>query len=235
MKNKILAIVLASSIAGTASAQMAFQSGVIDFSYADDQFAPGVVSLGFGGRADYDIGSFGVQLDGSANVLTDFTNSFSVYSVGIHVNKTLNNGTKLGGFAGVDTISLFGLTDNIYNIGAEAMMSFGAADVEVAIVGLFADNLGDANWRAKIDVYYGISRAFEVSLGVNYWLDGGPGAALFTIGADYQLPNMPISIGAKYYFVDGFDRLEFVASYEFGNPDNQRLFQKRVLPFFFGA
>ena len=177
MKNKILAIVLASCIAGTASAQMAFQSGVIDFSYVDDRFGPGVVDLGFDGRADYDIGAFGLQLDGSANIITDFSFSLGIYSVGLHANKTLNNGAKLGGFIGVGTLSGPRGSLSLYNIGAEAMMSFGPADVEVAIVGLFEDNLGDANWRAEIDVYYEISRAFEVSLGVDYWLDGGPSPA----------------------------------------------------------
>lgn len=227
-----MVIALASCIASIANAQMAFKSGVIDFSYTDTDLGQDIVNLSFGGRADYDIGALGLQLDGNVATITDFAFSLEQYSVGIHINKTLNNGTKLGGFVGAQTLSFWGSTLEFYNIGAEAMMSFGQVDVETAIIGIFLDDLSDADWRVKVDLYYTVSPAFEVSLGVDYWLDDGPYTALYSVGANYQLPNMPLSIGAKYSASEGFDTLEFVASYEFGDPNNQRLFQTRSFPFF---
>jgi len=235
MKNKFISIALASCLAGTASAQMAFQSGVIDFSYGDIELEGPAVILNFGGRADYDIGAFGLQIDGSALIIADFPDSVEQYSIGVHVNRTLSNGIKLGGFAGVETLSLSGPYFTIYNVGAEAMMSFGAFDVEAAIGNFFGNEIGDIFWRAEVDLYYEISPAFEISLGVDQLFNAGFTNTFYTAGASYQLPNMPLSIGAKYYAADGFDRIEFVASYEFGDPNNERLFQSRSFPLFFGG
>lgn len=235
MKNLLVTTALLSSIAGGASAQMAFQSGIVDFRYFDLGYSTDLASFDFGARADYDIGQLGLQLDAGASVLTNFTDSIESYSVGTHVYKPLNSGAKIGGYLGYQQFSGAGPTAGIINYGVEGMATFGAIDFEASLGGFSIDTSSEDVWVTTLDAYYQVSSSIELSAGIDHLFSDGFSETLYQLGAAYTLPNMPLSIGATYLSIEGIDSFGITASYAFGPASEERLFQDRAFNIYIGG
>ncbi len=235
MKKSLVAAVAVMSLSGAASAQVAFQFGTIDLEYYNADLGPDVYMFGGSGRADYDIGNFGLQLDGNILVITDFSSSFMTSSVGAHVYKELGSNTKVGTYLGIDAIDAFGSSLNFFNYGLEGITSLGPVDFEAYLGGVLFEG-SSLFWRADVDAYYSITETLELSAGIAHMFDGGFNETAYNIGVMYDFSNMPISIGAEYTFNEFDDIVIFKASYAFGGPADERLFSERQSNFllFFG-
>lgn len=235
MKKLLITTTLISAMAGAASAQMVFQTGNVDFTYYDLGFGPDLSTFELGVRADYGMGQLGLQLDGGVSILTDFSESIESYSVGVHVYKPLDNGAKVGGYAGYDLFSESGTTEGLVNFGVEGMANFGAVDIEASIGGHKFDGAPDYYWMATLHAYYEVSDAVELSAGIDHFFYDTSTLTDYRIGVAYTLPNIPLTIGAEYSAMDGNDSFGIMASYAFGPASDERLFQSRSYPVYFGG
>ncbi|MCF6305243.1 MAG: hypothetical protein L3J33_07725 [Rhodobacteraceae bacterium] len=226
MKKSLVAAAAVMSLSGAASAQVAFQFGTIDLDYYNADFPADIYMFGGSARADYDIGNFGLQLDGNIVVMTDFSSNFTSSSVGAHVYKELGNGTKLGAYLGAEIISFLGSTSTLFSYGLEGMTSLGPVDVEAYLGGLSFEG-SNIFWTADVDAYYSVTEALEISAGITHMFDDGFSDTGYSIGVKYDIPNMPISIGAEYTFNEFDDMVILKASYAFGGPTDERLFSER--------
>ena len=225
MKKLLITTALVSAIAGTASAQMVFQTGQVDFTYYDLGFGPDLSTFELAGRADFDVGQMGLQLDGGVSILTDFSESVESYAVGVHVYKPLYWVAKVGGYAGYDLLSDSGGSDGIINFGVEGMASLGAVDVEASIGGHKFDGAPEYYWMATLHAYYEVSDSVELSAGIDHFFYDTSTLTDYRLGVAYTLPNMPLTIGAEYSAMDGNDSFGIVASYAFGPASDERLFR----------
>ncbi len=235
MEKLFLTTALISLAAGTASAQMAFETGNIDFGYYGYESEPDVSAFILGVRGAYDIGQMGLQFDASGILLTDGVSSFREYSAGVHLYKPLANGSKIGVFGAADNFSGFGPVSYIYSVGAEGMASFGALDIEGAIGYTFTETPGDDFWIASVDAYYNISPAIEINAGVISFISGGTSPTFYSVGISYTLPTAPVSIGATYVTRNGFSAYGLNASFAFGPEPQERLFSSRRYPLYLGG
>jgi len=237
MKISLISAAFLTIAASTASAQLSFSSASIDLDYLTDQrFSGGFVT--FGGRADYDIGQLGMQLDGKAGaVVGNGGLPLSIYNAAVHVYKPFGNGAKFGGYAGLSPVSLLGRTSYIYSVGVEGMMSFGPLDMEAAISNISIAGSAITAWFVEVDAYYTISQAVELNAGVSSLMSNGNSpSTYYSIGAKYKMANIPVSLGANYFLSSKNDTfIEFVASYAFGPGSDERLFSSRAYPVFQGG
>lgn len=237
MKSILLTSTILAAMAGAASAQVSFSSASIDLSYlttADSSLA----YAGFGGRADYDIGQFGLQLDGSANGIMNAGLPLEVYNAAAHIYKPFGNGTKVGGFVVLDSLYFIGTKTNIYSVGVEGMMTFGALDIEASIANIYFSGPTNNAWFAEVDAYYSISQAIELNAqATSFFSSGGAPTNTYSLGVNYTMASVPISLGANYQFANGGGDsfIEVVASYAFGPSSDERLFSNRVYPIFKGG
>ncbi len=232
MKNLLPFTLLATLAAGTASAQLAFESGSIDAAYYPLS-GTDFVGYALGVRGDYQLGGLGVQLDGSATLFNGVGDDVTEYSIGLHAYKALPSGAKFGAFVGLDS---FFYATPFKNFGAEAMVSLGSVDMEASVGRVYLDNFNNGVWIANLDAYYEISPAIEVSAGAIIFFDAEIESTFYTIGAEYTLPNMPLSIGAQYLTDgEGTDDINIVASFAFGPKTDERLFSGRAYPLYIGG
>lgn len=237
MKSILLTSTILAAMAGAASAEVSFGSAIIDVSYltpTDSSFSFG----SFGGRADYDIGQFGLQVDGSASMIISTGLPFELYSAAAHVYKPLGNGAKVGGFASFDSFYIFGISTSIYSVGAEGMMSFGALDIEASIANIWVGGTTSSAWFAAVDAYYSVGQAIELRGGVSsLFVSAGTTTTTYTVGAQYTMASIPLSLGANYQFDNGWgsEFVEIVASYAFGPRSDERLFSNHNYPVFQGG
>ncbi len=227
MKNKLISAALLTVAAGAANAQMAFETGEIDFSYYGYETIPDLSGLVLGVRGAYGIGQMGMQLDASAIVMTDWVDSLEMYSAGLHLYMPLANGSKIGAFAAFD---IYGPSVEVYRVGAEGMANFGALDLEAAAsyIAMSSDNY----WAANIDAYYAISPAFEINAGAFFLNQTGFSFSTYTVGASYTLPTIPLAIGASYTATDTNGIYGLNASFAFGPKPQERLFKSRRYPLY---
>ncbi len=233
MKYALVSAVILTIAAGTANAQMSFETGKIDFNYYGYEGSPGVSTFILGGRGAYSLGQMGLQFDASALSIGDSISSIQEYSTGIHLYKQLASGSKIGGYAGANAFSISG-SGSIFSAGAEGIASFGALDVEAAI-GVFAISTATSNyWSADIDAYYALTPAIELNAGTLILMSGGGSASIYNLGASYTLPGIPLSIGATYLTSAGLNVYSINASFSFGPKPKERLFNSRIFPLYMG-
>ncbi len=227
MNKYLVAAAAVMSLSGAASAQVAFQFGTIDLEYFDVNHGLDVYTFSGGGRADYDIGNLGLQLDGTAFAITNFNSSYTNLSVGAHVYKQLENGAKFGAYFGIKSFDGPIIPQLIvYKFGLEGMMRFGPLDVDAYLGGSIAN--GYFFWMVDVDVYYSLTDRLELSLGMAQIIDEERVSTDYSIGLMYDIPNAPLSIGLEYLPDDLSSMVVVNASYAFGAPTNERLFGKRV-------
>lgn len=227
MKNSLVAAAAIMSLSGAASAQVAFQFGTIDLEYFVVNHGQDVYTFSGGGRADYDIGNLGLQLDGTAFAITNFDATYTNLSVGAHVYKQFENGAKLGAYFGIKSFEGPLIQQLIaHKFGLEGMMSFGPLDIDAYLGGAIAN--GHFFWMVDIDAYYSITDRLELSVGMAKIMDANSNSTDYSIGLMYDIPNVPLSIGFEYQPDDIFDTVVVNVSYAFGAPSDERLFGKRV-------
>lgn len=227
MNKYLVAATVIMSLSGAASAQVAFQFGTIDLEYFDVNYGQDVYTFSGGGRADYDIGSLGLQLDGTAFAITNFNSTYTNLSAGAHVYKQFENGAKFGAYVGIKSFDGPAIPQLIiYKFGLEGMMSFGPLDVDAYLGGAIAN--GYFSWIVDIDAYYSLTNTLELSVGMAQIIDEERVSTDYSIGLMYDIPNMPVSIGLEYVPDDLNSMVVVSASYAFGAPTNERLFGKRV-------
>ncbi len=233
MKNLFIATTLVAGMASAASAQMTFETGSVDVNYFTYDGIPGAYTASLGVRGAYNIGQFGLQLDGSVLSIYVLGSSVEDYSAGIHLTKTLGNGVKLGAYTAVDEFSVFSTT--LYGFGAEAMASFGALDLEAAITATTDFGPGSNTlWIADIDAYYQVSPSLELNIGTMQFLGKGVAFEVYSVGLDYAFANTPLTIGAEYMTRQGNGIFNINASYAFGPKSDERLFGSRQYPLYIG-
>lgn len=198
MKKLLISTAIMSVIAGTASAQMTFESAEIDLGYMSNLFDENVDAFLVSGRIDYTLGAVGLQFDSSVHHFTDYNNSITEYSVGVHAYKELDSGAKFGGYIGLDAIGIDNIEAYLVNYGIEGLVSLGAIDLEASIGGVSILNPTDTIWITNLDAYYAVSSAVEVSAGMAILFDEDESYDFYRVGASYTLPNMPLAIGASY-------------------------------------
>ncbi len=233
MKTISISAAVLAIAASTASAQMTFDTGSVDLNYYGYDGLPGISSLGFGVRGAYSIGQLGLQFDGSILSFSAFGSSIEDYSAGIHLNKQLGNGTKIGVHIAADNFTL--LSSPIYAFGAEGMVSFGSLEVEAAITATTDFSPGsNMIWIADIDAYYEISRSLELNIGTLQLFSNGLAIESYSVGLNYSLSNIPLTVGASYLTRQGNGIYNISASYAFGPKSEERLFSSRQYPLYIG-
>ncbi len=232
MKSFFTAAAAASLMAGAASAQMVFEQGNVSLSYYNYPDSPSIGGFVLDASGAYQIGQFGVQLDATTTVLTDFIDLVELYSVAGRAYKTLPNGTKLGGYLKAEFIR-GAVDEEIYGYGAEALFALGALDIEAyaggaTIIGF--NILGNAG----IQAYYEISPSLELSAGGDFlWDYDGDLMQFYNLAAEYSFSGIPVSLRASYS-TGSINVIGISASYSFGPNTDSRLFGNRIYPIHVG-
>ncbi len=231
MKNLLISTAMLACAASAASAQITFASARVDASYFQYSNDPGVYSYNFAGRAAIDIGQFGVQVDAVSAAKVYPVISLDQYSAGLHAYKKLGNGGKVGVFALTSRIEVFGRANITNAAGVEAMMSFGAFDVEASVKASRSTRSTTTYWVADIDAYYAITPTLEANIGALWFLSASD--PYFNIGLTYSPSSLPISIGASFTARSGLnDTYAINLSYSFGPNSDDRLFATRQTPIY---
>ncbi len=231
MKTLLISSALVACTAGAATAQITFATGRVDASYFQYSNNPGVYAYNLTGRAAVNIGQFGVQVD-VANTSRVFSGlSFDQYSAGLHAYKNLGNDGKFGVFAQRDRIDIFGLANNTNSAGVEAMMGFGAFNIEAAVGAARSSRSSTTYWVADIDAYYAISPSLEANIGALWFLSSND--PYYNIGLTYSPSSLPVSISASFTARAGLDDTYGInVSYSFGPSADERLFSTRETPIY---
>jgi len=235
MKSFFTAAAAASLMAGAASAQMVFEQGDVSLSYYNYPDNPSIGGFVLDASGAYQIGQFGVQLDATTTVLTDFIDLVELYSVAGRAYKTLPNGTKLGGYLKAEFIR-GAVDEEIYGYGAEALFALGALDIE-AYAGAATITGYDTFGNAGIQAYYEISPSFELSAGGDFlWDLDGDSMQYYNLAAEYSFSGIPVSLLASYTFsgTGNINVIGISASYSFGPNTDSRLFGNRIYPIHVG-
>lgn len=221
----LMSTVAAIALASAAQAQVAFEKGTVSLNFgiisdADITLVDAESALAFS------TGNLGFQIDGAINMITDFSNFDSFGSYGLHFYKPTANGNKYGAYV---SASYF-----LTQVGAEAMVSVGALDIEGSIGILSADFGLDNIYNATIDLYYTVNENIEVSAGYNLYFDDANSEGIFRIGGSYMLPNSDLAINAGYR--DQFESsiIDIGVTWSFGGNQDMRLFGDRTSDLFFG-
>ena len=190
-------------------------------------------------------GDFALQADFTLTTVTDaavfsFPNSPTISGenviMGLHAVYPITDHFRIGGFT---TFSF--IPDSFYaqasTLGAEAMISIGKLDIEVAAAFEFPFHYVDSYRSGHLffAAYYEISPQIEVSLESSAWVsEVGPiSRQIFTsANLSYSAPLAPITfkIGALRRFHIDFEPITSVqasVSYEFGAPTENRPFGRR--------
>ncbi|MCI2400290.1 hypothetical protein [Aliiroseovarius subalbicans] len=228
MKTTFLTVSALALMTGIASAETGFQYGAIDFDAygfgANDSYAFNLTA-----RGAFDLGSMGLQVDGRVAMLTDFTDSDELYSVGAHLYTSVADGHRLGGYLGYSHIPTS--SRGIVFAGAEGLFDLGAVDVEASL-GVMRFTSGSSPTFANVGLTAMFDVAPNVELSATYAglfpMDAGPGGQVNAglLKATYYVPNSAWSMNATLGYTDGNDTMVYGLglSYAFGAQSVDRLF-----------
>lgn len=239
MRNFLLTVSALTLLGATAQAQMVFDGGEISASalFPTGSNLAEVVAYGIAGKAAVSFGNIGVQADLGYDTAQSGTVSLYEWDAGLHAYYKFSNAFRAGAFYTSETLSSSGggSSATFTSFGAEALFDMGNLDVEFSIGGLGGDIVNGMVFSA--DGYYQISDAFEVNAGVWIYIDNdgaGDQVTIATVGANYTLANMPITLGVSYnagYLSSSGGQVggsvSANISYGFGAGSGERLFKTR--------
>ncbi len=216
---------------------MVFDGGEIstNVSFPTGSNIVGTPNYSIEGKAAVSFGSIGVQ----AEFGYDTVPSFSLYEwdAGVHAYYKFGNTFKVGAFYTSESLGVVGgaADFSFTTFGAEALFDLGDLDIELSIGGV-GGNL-EAGFIISADGYYQFSDAFEVNAGVWVYTDNdgaGSQVMIATVGANYSMANLPITLGVSYNagFYTSFSgqvggSISANISYGFGAGSGERLFKTR--------
>ncbi len=233
-----LALLTASllSLSVAAQAQMVFDGAdiTVDAVFPLTGGFTDSTKIGVTGRAAISFGSIGIQADIGYDTATGsvLPPSFYTWDAGLHTYYKISETVKVGAFYTSENLELLG---QYSTFGVEAMLGFGKLDVELSIAG--SEDIGADLVIVTADGYYQINDTLEVSAGVSSYINEFGHISIASIGADYTLANLPVSLGAAY--THGFssngngsgDSISVNVFYSFGGTGGQRLFQNRNMDY----
>ncbi len=225
MKSLLLATAAALTFAGAAQAQVSFVKGQASlsfgaFSTADDDLQSEVI-----GRAAFEVGNFGFQLGGELFFFNAARTSIDFTSYDLRAYRKTANGNKFGAYIGNNGIIL-GFGDDASPVyGAEAMLGFGAVDVEISVGSLGISSIVDAS----LNVYFDVTDNIEISASYITYFGDTIEFDLFGVGAAYQFGNSGYSAFVNYATTStaSVQSINIGLSWEFGPNTNERFFSKR--------
>lgn len=236
MFKHLLATTALCLIGSTASAQFAFSHGDVSLGAYGFTNSPGIYGFELAARGDYDIGSLGLQLDGTFDYLTDFSSSISSSALEAHVYKELASGHKVGAYFGAGRFAF--ASDYIGFTGIEGMFDLGAVDVEASLGALYVFGGGSAIGDASLYAFYEISPSFEVSAGIRGLFDSSFTEATAALGAQYNIPNSDFAVSGYVSTPvggGGFSAHTVVGlqvTYSLGNNNGERLFNSHNVTYY---
>lgn len=236
MKKIAIAAAVLASIGASANAQIAFTGMDLTAKFLEPLGTSGGSTYGYGidGQAVFSSTSFGVQTDFGLQGANSSGSSATEYDVGLHVFSSLSDSFKLGGFYTFDSFNGSGSSIGLTTYGGEALAHFGKLDADFSIAATNgAGILSAINFRATADAYYQINDSFSMNVGASYLKGVGGSLTLYTIGAQYQLANMPLTLGVDLMKPvesgggSGSGAVQATVSYGFGPHSDGRMFGKR--------
>jgi len=192
-----------------------------------------------GGRADFGVGAFGLQLDGYAGGWYYSGSTHATTSqVGVHGYYTMSNGVKVGAYAAneTDQFNPFGLS-NITSYGAEVLFGTGATTYEIS-GGSYAGAAASGTYSVAARVSHRINSSFGLTGSYEY-ITASTGiftsAGRAKLSVDYTMPSMPITLSMQYsngsLYTSGptlnYDKIGINVSYAIGGQDPAKLFTPR--------
>ena len=211
--------------AGAASAEVAFEKGTIgvDLGFIDGE---DVTLFDVDARIAFTTGSFGFQIDSGMMGITDFSDMESFGTFGLHFYKNTANGAKFGAY--------LANTYFINQVGVEAIVPFGALDIEASL-GMLGEDFGSSDlYQATFDVFYGVSENIELNAGVDHLFDDSDSVTIYRVNGTYMIPNSDVAVTVGYEDIDGESIINAGVSWSFGPNQDTRLFGDRGFDFLFG-
>lgn len=226
MKNLLLATTAAFGLAGAAHAQMTLVGGSASINYGAAQFFDSTSVYNLDVNSAWSLGNFGVQAGAQVTLYDPSGNSSTSYAADAHFYRQTANGNKYGGF-----VNILGGNNggNLYDVGVEAMLSFGMVDVE-ASTGVWYNSFSSGTDTGSFDLaaYYAVTDNIEINASMNsIYQIGGPGfIALYQVGAAYEFPSngLVASAGYGFYNEGSADLITVGLGWKFGPNQDERLF-----------